>query len=592
MTTKKNSGYGARNVFFAIAVIIELAFVACDNDPEPDPGPAPHVHDWNDWVTTAATCTEAGKDTRTCKLDATHIETRNEVAALGHIWGSYVPTAATCETVGGEISTCSRDATHKDIRNEVAALGHDWKGDWTQTDAPTDTVNGAETQTCNRDATHKDTRTLWATGTAGLAFELISGGNNDGTYRLRRGTFDGATLHIPAYHRATTNYTDYKLVTIIGGSGSGNGNYYGEFVEEGVDWVPNTTLTTVTFAAESELNTINKSAFSLCTSLTTITLPASLTTIGVQAFNGCTSLASVTIPDGVATPGDVTASAGIGDWAFNGCTSLTTVTLPAGLTSAGTAIFDSCRNLTTVILPASLTSISNQMFNACRSLTSVTLPASLTSIGNNAFSGCSALASIIIPEGVTSIGNTAFMNCTSLTAFTIPASVASLGANVFNGCNNLATITLDANNPHFAVHDGILYNKAKTEIAVVPPQLSGAITIPASITSIGASAFGGTKITSVNFEAGSQLTTIGAQAFCFCGNLTAFTIPANVTEIGAFVFLESTRLLTITCLATTPPTLGGSLFGQTSRTIMVPAASVSAYQAHQDWGVYTIVAIQ
>jgi hypothetical protein len=47
-------------------------------------GELPHVHSFGDWtVTTPATCTEAGVETRTCECGET--ETR-EIPALGHDW--------------------------------------------------------------------------------------------------------------------------------------------------------------------------------------------------------------------------------------------------------------------------------------------------------------------------------------------------------------------------------------------------------------------------------------------------------------------------------------------------------------------------
>ena len=64
------------------------------------------------------------------------------------------------------------------------------------------------------------------------------------------------------------------------------------------------------------VTSIGDSAFSYCTSLTSVTIPDSVTSIGEQAFYDCTSLTSVTIPDSVTS---------IGGWAFEDCTSLTDV---------------------------------------------------------------------------------------------------------------------------------------------------------------------------------------------------------------------------------------------------------------------------
>ena len=55
----------------------------------------------------------------------------------------------------------------------------------------------------------------------------------------------------------------------------------------------------------------------MCSSLTSITIPASVTSIGVSAFYSCDSLTSITIPASVTS---------IGDFAFYNCTRLADVT--------------------------------------------------------------------------------------------------------------------------------------------------------------------------------------------------------------------------------------------------------------------------
>jgi len=85
-----------------------------------------HVHDWGDWVvTTPATCEAAGVETRTCKLDGSHKDTRAIAKLTGtscnpnhvHDWGDWVVTTpATCEAAGMETRTCKLDANHKETQ--------------------------------------------------------------------------------------------------------------------------------------------------------------------------------------------------------------------------------------------------------------------------------------------------------------------------------------------------------------------------------------------------------------------------------------------------------------------------------------------
>ena len=100
--------------------------------------------------------------------------------------------------------------------------------------------------------------------------------------------------------------------------------------------------------------------------------------------------------------------------AFSGCSSLTEINLPASLTSIGESAFYDCSGLTEIHLPDNLTSIESSTFNFCSSLTEIHLPANLTSIGERAFWSCSSLTEIHLPASLTSIGGYAFDQCTSL----------------------------------------------------------------------------------------------------------------------------------------------------------------------------------
>lgn len=87
---------------------------------------------------------------------------------------------------------------------------------------------------------------------------------------------------------------------------------------------------------------------------------------------------------------------------FSGCTSLRSVTLPASLESIGYHAFTKCA-FTQIALPDSLTKIGEEAFWRCNQLREVTLPESLRCIDRAAFRDC-PITSVRIPESVETIG--------------------------------------------------------------------------------------------------------------------------------------------------------------------------------------------
>lgn len=180
---------------------------------------------------------------------------------------------------------------------------------------------------------------------------------------------------------------------------------------------------------------IGKDAFSNCSNIKKVTIPASVISI-LDAFGGCSSLTDIN----VSSENSVYAS-------IDGCVytkdkteiricpeGKTKVEIPEGVTSIGEDAFSYCGNLEKVSIPDSVTSIGDSAFYYCSSLEKVSIPDSVTSIGSFAFSYCKSLTKAAIPTSVTSIKSRLFYGCSNLTTMAIPASVTDIAYDAFDGC--------------------------------------------------------------------------------------------------------------------------------------------------------------
>ena len=180
----------------------------------------------------------------------------------------------------------------------------------------------------------------------------------------------------------------------------------------------------------ASLKSIGVSAFK-ATKLIAVTLPASVTSIGDYAFNGCSSLATLTFAEDSQLET-------IGVAAFNSTAISGELTLPASLKTIRCEAFRGCRQLSSLTFAkgSQLETIEDNAFSGTLISGELTLPASLKTIGNGAFSGCSQLSSLTFAEGsqLETIGEFAFAGTSISGELTIPASVKSIGREIFGGC--------------------------------------------------------------------------------------------------------------------------------------------------------------
>ncbi len=425
-----------------------------------------------------------------------------------------------------------------------------------------------------------------------------------------------AVIAVPAVSAVTRIINNKRFITRQAVAGSpGSDAQYKDFTVDTIESLVTTDIPLV--------NVYNVSTFDIITSKTqtvaaiTVTIdPASITftdaalastsliyviyggvlsttivgtavTTGLAHYDGTTlkkyyqrnmPIGSVNIPSGVSV---------IGINAFDGSTKVNGVTIPSTVTTIGAQAFKSS-GLTSVAIPSTVTTIDASAFEGCTALAYILAGdlakvASITSAGTNTYicSGTTDITlnkyigsalTVTIPskipsttsaDNVTIIGVECFKNL-PITSVIIPASVTSIGASAFEGCNSLTTIT-----------------------------------IPASVTSIGAKALESTSLTSVIYGGSESINAMvggtgsGLAHYVVTSSPSSITlkkyyprgmtagtvtIPNEVTSIGASAF-EGATVLTGVTIGTGVTSIGASAFKSTGLTSVTIPASVTSIGA-------------
>ena len=383
-------------------------------------------------------------------------------------------------------------------------------------------------------------------------------------------------------------------------------------------------------------------AFSQCSALTDVSIAESVIRIGGDAFRECSTLEEITLPKGLTE---------LGTGVFLYCYALKSIIVPEGVTKIGSDTFEFCPQLSSITFPSGLTEIGAWALKGAYNLTSITCKAATPpSLGNEVFSGVSYDITVYVPTssveayktaygwnqfaniqpiilasgtcgddlawkltdegeltiegtgamtdyephsapwfaykdeiktvtikpGVTTIGKYAIGDCSNLTTVTIPEGVTSIGLQAFQYCYKLTSVTLS---------DGLktIDWGAFAECHELP-----SIDIPEGVTTIGNYAFTHCfKLSTVTIP--ESVTSIGIYAFRNTA-ITSVMIPANISSLSQGTFENCPNLSSITCKATTPPSVGHfETFYNVHRSIpvYVPVSAIDAYKEADYWKEFT-----
>ena len=245
--------------------------------------------------------------------------------------------------------------------------------------------------------------------------------------------------------------------------------------------------------------------------------------------------------------------------------------------------------------------ISYEMFYGCSSLTSISIPEGVENVGYNAFYGCNKLSTVVIPSTVTDISLYGCNNITKVTVKSEhPQNIQCYIPNkekvtlyVPEGC--VEAYKSDENWKDFkdiveiryidftdwSVNYICLDNWDSNNDWMISEEEAEAVT------EINQEFRYWKNITSFDeLKYFTGLKKIGDEAFSNCSGLKSITIPASVTSIGAYAFDYCQELKDVYCLAEQVPTAEGTTFFNSNignATLHVPSASVNAYKAAYPW---------
>lgn len=235
----------------------------------------------------------------------------------------------------------------------------------------------------------------------------------------------------------------------------------------------------------------------------------------------------------------------ITDSAFQGNSYLEEITIADGV-RIETGAFSNCKRLTKVTLLGSH-EIPDGAFYGCTLLKSVSME-NVSSIGQDAFSGCHALTSLKITstskdvDGTLTIGKNAFYDCRGFSEIFIKRNI-QYGADVNYFPSAYRVDSLYLQNYNYAKFEGedadlnkplgALFGGREVEIGEI--RIGYTASIPANFTENCGATLRSVKIDNI------EKSTVGDNAFADCEFLHTVSLPKAITSVGASAF-ENTAL--------------------------------------------------
>lgn len=305
---------------------------------------------------------------------------------------------------------------------------------------------------------------------------------------------------------------------------------------------------------------ITSTAFTNCSFIKTVSVPASVQEIETGAFAKCTNLFAINVDNDnpayssyngilldkygaclLRCPGGIDDSqfefpenvSFIAGTAFQGCVNIVDIIIPETVSDIGVNTFAGCISLQRIVLPSSINQIGSDMFNGCSNLSDIILPEKLEYIGERAFLGCTSLSDIILPENLTELSDQSFSGCTSLSHISLSENILRIGSNCFSGCKSLEYIVL----PNSISEIG---SYAFSNCSVLKE-----LVIPNNVMLIEKGAFFNCNALE-NIVLSTSITELYTDTFYGCSSLKEIDITSEISKIESYTFSGCTALENIT----------------------------------------------